>query len=360
MASPSREAPAPRAPGRFAPGAFRHVAASLLLLLPPPLLSAGCARPVTAQGTLVRPAPLPVRTHPQVFVVPGPSDAAATFAVRLAAHLEATSRSQVTFVAEAFGLERRRRQGEFPPASAVLYIGARFDETTESEWVSRPHTVCGPINCYSTRRSVLEDTAVLTATVQLQVFEGPTARPLGEEALSVRLEGRNHLVLREEAIRRLEARLADTVDARRVLVPVELPPFPGGDEALARIEAGDWAAGRALLEARIDAPDFAGLDEGNRARVWYALGQARRFDPATARAPDEGFAAAAAAFERATDLAPDEERFRRAQADLEQHRALLRAYEGQREIARRNFTYAEQLEALPEPPENYRVQPPTE
>jgi hypothetical protein len=312
----------------------------------------GCARSIEATGTVVRPARLPVRTHPQIFIASGLERPGPVLAAQLAAHLEATSPSEVVLV-EATSLERRRQAGGFPATSAVVYLVARFDESSRSRWVSRPQTVCGPINCYTTRRSVLERRPVLEARAQVRIFEGPTARRLADERFSVRLEGSSYQRLEDEAKDQLQASIIDAVDAKRLPVRVELPPFAGGEAALEAIARGEWRQGRDALEALVADPAFETLSPGERARGWYALGQARRFDPTTRDEP-QGFAEAAAALAQAAALAPDEPRYADAQRELAEHRALLEAYRAQRERARANFSYADQLGTIPDPPASYR------
>lgn len=319
---------------------------------------AACAGNVTAQGVVVKPADLDVRSHPSILVASTDDDLELGIATELALHLDATGPNAVAQV-HVGELEPRRLTGGMPAAGVVVLVELRLDRETRAEWASRPETVCGPVTCYTTTRSYLRRVPEVRGELVLTLYDAPSARVLDRRAFRAAYEGTTPVSLERRVAERLGRLARDAVDARRLLRRVRLSRFDGpeADRALDAIARGDWAEGRALLETLVTRPAFTRLGAPERARGWYALGQARRFDPSTIDDFARHFDAAREALVRARELDPRREH-EAALEDLDEHRRMLERLAEQRARARARFDYARTVTELPEPPASYRTAPP--
>jgi hypothetical protein len=103
------------------------------------------------------------------------------------------------------------------------------------------------------------------------------------------------------------------------------------------------------MEEVADAEELPRWEPVDRARVYYDLGQVRRFDPDTMGDVDRHFAAARAALEMANQLDPSR-RYARALRDLDDHRRASLLLDQQQEAAER---YRE--DAVPAAPPSYQL-----
>ncbi len=316
----------------------------------------GCGGAVTATGTLVHPARVPVRSYPRIWVAGGHLDHEVALRDALARHLQG-ARAEVRTV-ELDHLEPMRVEGRIPPATVVVILDLRTAERTRPEWTTRPETVCGPLGCDTTNRSVVYELPVLLAELTVTIYDGPTARMEQRVVLEARDEGRDYLDMRREIVRQLRHDLLRAVDQRTESVEVDLleVDVPAVQRALAVIEAGDWSRGRRELEEAWDTDEVRRLPPEERARLLFDIGQARRFDPATLDAPEERFAAAERALTAAVRLDPRDD-YDRALAALRRHRDEVIAVREQQQAAERNYRMA-RPSGIPPPPPSYGAEQP--
>lgn len=314
-------------------------------------LLGACGGGLTAAGSVVRPAAMPLRAFPHILIVSDTSDAATHVAGRLAAHLEGSrSRVQTGHPDEVAGL---RSRGVLSPGTVVVAIEAELVEDERVSWGRRDPLDCGPLGCPDAQRPVVQTSQVVIGRVRLTVTDGPSGRPLQREDLHEEEAGADVLGMRLRVLERLGERTTAMVDQRTEPVVVELLAVdaPAVRRALALVDRGDWARGADVLEAFVESPAMAALTPDDRARVLYDLGQARRFD--STLPPDERHARAGELLRAAIRLAP-EARYAAALAELEadrRSRALVRA---QAEAQTHNFRLADGGAPVPEPPASYR------
>jgi len=331
------------------------VRASLSILV---FALAGCASSVTVSGTVQHPATVPLRTFPRVFVSSGPSAEEITIAQDLVAHLREGEAVEARRVAQE-ELEPMRLRGELPPTSVVVLIETSFDESSSARWTTRPETVCGPAGCYTRSRTTTYDVPHLRARVRLTVFDGPSARVLQRLAFDVVEEGRSYGQMRGRAVRDLRQRLERLVDRREEDVRVhllEVAEVPEVTSAIGAIETGDWRAGRIALERAVRSDRVRALSAERKARVFYDLGVARRFDPVSlARDPERHFEAAESPLRRAVRLHPHR-RYAQALQEVQRHRQQITLLREQEEAAQHNRSLESTppTSPVPQPPPAYR------
>lgn len=318
------------------------------------LALAGCSSALTVRAAVVRPAQVPVRVFPLIFVLSDESEEALHLADAVTAHLS-DGRSEVRR-ADPAGFASSRDAGLVPPASVAVRIRAQIIQRDRPTWARRQGDLsCGPGGCVQSRRMRLETLPVMRCEVVITVTDGPSGRELQREELEETDEGQDLLAMRLRLLDRVTARALAMVDRRTERVTVALYPVerPLVHRALASIVEGQWTDGRELLERFVGTEAFEALPPAERAIVLYDLGQARRFDPALP--PDERFSTAAEALRAAVILSP-RAFYADALSQLESHRqsrALLREQEA---AMAHNFRIAESPDAprVPEPPASYR------
>jgi len=315
---------------------------------------AGCGGATTVSGTVVHPAEVPVRSFPRVWIAGGHLDHELELLDSLAAHLRG-GRAEVRRV-ELDDLEPMRVAGRIPPATVVLILDVRMEEATRPEWTTRPETVCGPMGCYTSNRSVVYEVPVLKARATLTVYEGPSARIQQRARAESLHEGRDYDVMRRRAVRDLKEKILAMVDQRREEVHVDLleVDVPEVERAIGVIDQGNWSEGRRILDASWDTPTVQALDDEDKARVLYDIGQARRFDPSTLGDHDAHFAAAERAFRAALRHDRDEEIYAEALEALERHRRQVAVVRAQEEAAEHNYRMATPPRGVPPPPPSYQ------
>ncbi len=169
------------------------------------------------------------------------------------------------------------------PATIVLLVGVVLSEHTRPEWDTRPETVCTPAGCFDANHTYVYDIPVIEGRLTLTAYDGPTAQVLSRVPVRASDEGSDYQRLRSHVLEALTAGALRLLDPRIERVDVDLLPVDvrGVHEAIAAIARGDWHGGRMRLERAARSPEVASLPKANRARVYYDLGQARRFDPTT-------------------------------------------------------------------------------
>ena len=319
-----------------------------------------CARGPVVSATYEVPATVPLRSFPRVVVTSGHDTLEITMAQELVGHLDADIQVQRV---DRDRLEQLRRAGQIPSATLVVMIELRTREGIDVQTTSRQETVCGPNGCYRRTRYDEYDVPTLEATTTVTVYEGPTARVLQRATLEAKERGREYDAMRARILEHFLTDLKRLVDSRAERVEVRLLPvdLPGVAEALEQIALGKWREGRLVLERAARSDAAGALERGDRARLFYDLGVARRFDPLSAeRDSDAHFDAAERALRQAIDLDP-RPRYADALAQLREHRRATNEISRQREATERNFALEQQRDpdsSVPAPPPGYDVSPP--
>ena len=235
---------------------------------------AGCVRPVVVNANVLYPARVPVRAFPAVWVVGGELPEG-DLGGRLAKHLQQDGR-EVKRVALK-DLEPLHAAGAISPLTLVVLLEAGLASEVQEGYDTVPVQYCDFYwGCYTQYQGVFVSQPVLAGEVKLTVYEGPTARVLQAESFYAAVAARDEARTRKQVVDDLGVQLERAVDLLKTEVRVELEPvdsLPLVTQALARIRAGDWAAGRELLEQQ--ATQLGGRDRSEQARVWYDLGVAR-------------------------------------------------------------------------------------
>lgn len=319
-------------------------------------LLCACAGP-TLEARVTTPATVPLRAFPEVLVATADDLELIALGERLARHLTNDTASPIRARRVRIGdLERLRTSGRIARAAVVVILEATVRESSTVRYDNRPETVCGPSGCFTRQRQNAYDVPIVDARLRVSVHEGPTGRALQRVSFSVEEEGRAYQRLRERAFVRLGDRLSSLVDAREQTVRVRLAraPLPEVDEAHELLRAGRWREGRALLERLARSEQVTALPRTERARVYYDLSIARRFDPVSLeRDPERHFRAAESPLRAALRDDPDP-LYQRALEDLATHREQVELLRRQREAAEHNFGLdGERRSSVPTPPPGY-------
>jgi hypothetical protein len=315
-------------------------------------LSAGCGGVVSVRVEIAHPAAVPARGFPIVWIATGAHPIEIELGQSIVGHL--TSRDRAVRLVSIDELEPARREGRIEAATLVVLLETEFDEGTRTRWSSRPETVCGPSGCYTADRSYTYEVPEVLGHLRLTVYDGPTARVL--ERLDVRGSdsGRDFDELRERVVARLRRDLLALFDERTEVQEVELlsVDVPAIDEGLEAIERGRWREGRRMLERARSSEAVERLPPEDRARVYFDIGQTRRFDPRAADEPERYLGGAERALRTAIAL-DRQERYEDALRDLAEQRRREAVRRAQREAAAHNFDLARPGPDVPPPPPSY-------
>jgi hypothetical protein len=315
------------------------------------LVSFGCGGVVSVRVEITHPAAVPARAFPNVWVATGAHPVETELGDGIVAYLRTRGRTVRRVLIDE--LEPARRAQRIPSPALVVLLETEFDEGTRTRWSSRPETVCGPSGCYSADRSYTYEVPEVAGQLRVTVYDGPSARVLDRLDVRARDSGRDFDELRERVVARMRSDLLELFDERVEVQEVELLTVgvTPVDRALATIEGGDWRGGRRMLERAVRSGEVDRLPPDELAKVYYDLGQTRRFDPGAASEPERYFAAAERALRRAIALDADE-RYEAALRDLARQRRRESVRRAQREAAARNFDVT-QTPNVPPPPPSY-------
>lgn len=316
--------------------------ALLLLLLLGAWALSGCAQHVVVRVPVLYPARVPVRAFPRLLVS-GAALPEGDLVERLTQHLRGDGAREVEKI-EVSELEPRRESGSISPLTLVLLIEPTLYSDVREDWETVPMQMCDFYwGCFTEFRAIHVTTPALVGEVTLTVYEGPTARPLQSERFEAVSFAEDTPAARARLLDELGRELEHAVDVLKSTRRVELLPVKDMDEvdsALAAIEAGDWHAGRRLLEQA--ARTLGGKSSSTQARVWYNLGVARWYGSQTGELTQEAYEAARRALALAASLEP---RYRGAVQALERARERQAILEAQRRAAAHNFELAQQTAA---------------
>lgn len=323
------------------------------------VFAAGCARTVNVRGPAMLPARIPVRAFPTIWVAGGHYEADAAVLERVVLHLSSTGKNKVHRV-DPDQLEPMRLAGRIGPATVVMLVDLKVRESLRQSWDTTPVRVCGVFGCETRYQQVMNAVPEVRGELVVRIFEGPTARVLQRERIELTQQGTNPQTMRTQLVEGLAKRLESMLDVQRRWIDVELfrVKHPEAEKALAMVEAGDWDAGRKGLEDFVRSPNLKQLPEEQRARVFYDLGQARRFAPGSAGPSDETFDGAARAFREAVRLDPQTE-YTFALRQLESHRRENARLLEQRRAAQHNFALGAKGGRVPQPPPSYQGSSPS-
>lgn len=314
-------------------------------------VTAACGDTLVVSARVVRPAVLPVRAFPQVYVVSADDADSGAVADRLATHLAerpGPAGARVSVRRMARDRLNMLREGQLiERVSVVIRVRVTMDEEQRADLSSRPTTVCGPGGCYMSTRPYPTDIPILRAQAYFTVEDGRTGRVLQQTALTTYDEGSDPLSMRGRAVLDLAGRAPTLVDAGVRAVDVAFVELDddAAQRALAMLERGSFARGATLLAQLVAAPSFARRPRGERAALLFDLGQARRFsgpEDATALARLDSALESMRAALRLEPRALYAEGLR----DVERQRRDLALSAEQREAAAHNFA----LSRAPPPP----------
>ncbi|MCB9599960.1 MAG: hypothetical protein H6721_24640 [Sandaracinus sp.] len=307
--------------------------------------SLGCGGP-TLEARVTTPATVPLRTFPSVLVATADELDAIALGDRLARHLAAGGIEARRV--RTLDLEAMRTSGRIGRAVGVVILEARVRETNAIRYDERPETVCGPSGCFTRQRRSAYDVPVLEVRLRVSVHEGATGRALQRVSFGVEEEGRTYDRMRERAFSRIGDRLVRLVDTREERVRVALPrlPLPEVEAAVEELRGGRWREGRAALERLARDEAVTALEPEKRARVYFVLSVARRFDPVSLERDVERHFRAAESALRAALRDDPHPRYQRALEALIEHRRQVELLRAQREAAEHNFG----LDATPADP----------
>lgn len=311
------------------------------------LVASGCASAVSVPAQVVHPAAVPVRAFPHILVVAEGQNPGV--AQRLAAHLE-RSRSRVTLV-DRDTLEQLRQAG-LPPASVVVRVRTRLTRDERATWVRR--SPCMGVGCVGMPTTTMSTVPVIRGDLTVSVDDAASGRHLQRAHVDVQRSGYDPAVLRLRVSEALARRMIQMVDPRteRISVALLSVEHPEVQTALHSIREGRWPVGRRRLQQLVQSSSFSRLAPEHRARVYYNLGVALRFDdtiPGGSR-----FQSAKSALRLAAHLRP-EKRYWKALSDLEAHRRRHAVLEETTAAMNHNFALVQNpAMVVPEPPPSYR------
>lgn len=307
----------------------------LALLLALLSAAAGCVKTSMVRVPMTFAPRLPVRVFPSVWIAGGQFDEDQHLADSLAAHLANDKEIEVRRV-ELSELEPARIAGKIPPATAVVILDLELREGIHQYWDSMPVQSCGYYGCATYYRSYVSSAPEITAMLTVTVHEGPTSRVLQRERIGRSVVGDDPESVRMEVVELLAEEVGQFVDTVRLTERVTLyeSKLFVVQEAIARIEKGDWKEGRRLLEGA--KAELGGLKAKEQARIWYDLGLARRFAPGDAGLDQAAYQASLRAFNWALRLDP-RSGYERALVKLERHYQSEVALAEQEKARKHNF-----------------------
>jgi hypothetical protein len=279
-------------------------------------LACGCGGAIVLRREVPRPAAVPARSYPVVYVAGAPDGASRDAADAIAAHLEG-SRARIVRVSAAELLASAA--AETVPTLALL-ITVSLGEHLDTRMSAVPMSRCTPgLPCGYPGRTPI-DLRAQTGVLEVRALDPRSASELGRVAIEEEEVDPNPLTAQLAVLTRLRTRACTLFDVVTELHDLELDPLEG---ELARVIAD--AQGGAIHEARLQLGERMrdpSLDDATRAAVTFDYAQLVRLDvdPSAADTVEEEsarFDAAENALVTALRLAPTE----RHQRALDQLRA---------------------------------------
>jgi hypothetical protein len=334
------------------------------------LLASGCGRS-SVSAVVSYPAAMPLRVYPVVLVAFGPEPAGADVAARVEMHLRSPVGSSPAVDARRMpreNVDQLIAAGTLEPGTAVVDLSSLSSVRVQTVPRTINYQDCSFGRCVSRMRTDYVDEAVVSLTVTMAVRDIRSGRVIHSVQEAAELTGGG---------RRLSAALIDRVmdtllpylDQRTERVRVRLlsVPDPRVEQAIVHLRAGEWRAGRVLLEEAVRSPELHAMDAETRARALYDLSVARRFDPTTMEDITRHYAAARAPLDAAIELDPQRVAYRDARGALDADEARAQALAAQHAVARANAAAtlpapaavpADPGAALPPPDASGSVPPP--
>jgi hypothetical protein len=289
------------------------------------LACAGCGATLVLHREIPRPADVPARAFPVVYVAGADDDASRAIADAIATHLEGGA----TRVVRTSPTDLLARASLEPTATLALLVTVTRGEELRTEMSRAPTSRCaaGSTGCYGYPERIPVEIRVQTADLVVRAFDPRSASELGHAVLREEESEPSALAAQLAVVDRLRERAPLLFDVRTETVDLELESTPdaSAQAAIDAARSGRIHEARAALERRVADP---ALDAAARATISFDLAQLIRID-VDASAPDPlaeesaRLAAAETQLLAALALSPSP-RYERA---LEQLRAERRARE---------------------------------
>jgi hypothetical protein len=311
-----------------------------VLLVLGALGASGCGAALVIHREIPRPAAIPARGYPVVYLASAPDDASRAITSEIEASLAASATRVVRVPPDALLTAARTET----VATLALRVQVSVHEDLRTEMSQVPVTRCAPDTpCYGYPERFPVDVRVQVGTLAVLAIDPASGDVLGRAALREEESEPSPIAAQLAVVDRLRARAATLFDVRAELVELEHDALsdPAGRAAIDDARAGHLHAARLALAARLADPT---LEEASRAAVAFDLGQLIRAD-VDAGAPDpvaEEMARLASAEEQllvAIRLVPDE-RHERALTQLRAERTAREDVRAQAAAAELNFRAA--------------------
>lgn len=308
---------------------------TLLLAL---CLASGCGAALVIHREVPRPAAIPARAYPVVYVAASPDGASREIADVIARHLEGGGQARIVRV-DATSL--LAQAAEERVATLALLVTVTFHEELRTQMSSVPTTRCAPgAPCYGYPERMPVDVPVQVGDLLVRAFDPRSATELGRAVLHQEESEPSPFAAQLAVMDRLRHQAPEIVDVQAELVDVELDPTSDADgrAAIEDARAGRIHAARIVLEARTQ---DAALDAPTRAALLFDLGQLTRIDVDTSASDPVAeesarLASAEEAILGAIQLAPSE-RYERALVQLRAERTAREDVRAQQAAADTNF-----------------------
>lgn len=300
------------------------------------LLAPGCGAALVLRREVPRPALIPARAYPVVYLAAAPDDASSRVADAVAAHL-AEGQTRLVRIDPERLLDAARSERV---ATLALRIRVTTYEEIRTQMSDVPVSRCAPgTACYGYPERFPVDVHVEVAVLAVQALD-PSGTELGRAVLREEESEPSPLAAQLAVVDRLCEQAPALFDVQTDVMDVELDPTsdPEGRAALEEARAGNLHAARRALSARVADP---ALDEETRAALSFDLGQLIRLDVDTSASDPVAeeaarLAAAEALLLAVVRLAPSD-RHARALAQLREERTAREDVRAQAAAADLNF-----------------------
>ncbi len=237
------------------------------------VLAAGCAGGIVLHLRVPRPAEIPARAYPVVYVAASDDGASADAAAAIARHLESGATRVVSVPASSLLASARAE----PAATLALLITASVGER-EDTGMSVPTARCAPgAPCFGYPERLPLDVAFQVARVAVRAFDPRSGSELGHASVEEEEREPTPLAAQLTALSRARDAALGLFDVRDEPLEIELddPRDERGRAALEEARAGRVRAARRAIEARLA---DAIPEERARAALTFDLGQLVRVD----------------------------------------------------------------------------------
>lgn len=303
-------------------------------------LASGCGSALVIHREVPRPAAIPARGYPVVYVAASPGAASHEAAETIARHLEGGAIRVVRVGPDVLLGDASLEDA----ATLALLVTVTTGETSRTQMSQVPTVRCAPDTpCYGYPERFPEEVRVQVGVLLVRAFDPRSASELGRAVIREEESEPSPIAAQLAVLDRLRARAPGLFDIQTDVLDLELDPLSEGvlHAVIEDARAGRVHAARLALEAALRDDT---LEVGVRAAVAFDLGQLIRADVDTSaddRLAEETarFSAAEAQLLAAIQLAPNE-RHERALAQLRAERTAREDVRAQETAADTNFATA--------------------